>query len=93
VSREHVALVERLITLDSRNGVVFRGKTGGGVVPGNTTIGWLVGMVERGEQEFVYAMVLTTPGDEFERIAPMRQVLARKLLLRAEALPVEMGTE
>jgi beta-lactamase class D len=95
--REHVELVERLITLEARNGIVLRGKTGMGSSDENT-LGWFVGSVSRGDDAakspagdefFAYATVLIAPGPDAERVRPLRESLSRKLLARSGALPAE----
>lgn len=86
VTREHAALVERLIVQGRGDGWTWRGKTGLGE-EGEHAIGWLVGLADRGGRSFAYALVVRAPRAEMDRIAPRRRPLAGRLLVRHGALP------
>ncbi len=90
VSGAHARLVQRLITREERDGVVLRGKTGLGV-QGDRAVGWLVGLVERGRDSFAYAMLVVAPRAAVNRVAPLRELLARRYLARYGAIPAAMA--
>ena len=89
VKPEHVALLRRLITLESAPGYTLQGKTGTGTQDGRN-LGWLVGLVEKVEKpehRWVYALLMVAaPGDK----APSREqrlVMVKKLLAARGILP------
>jgi beta-lactamase class D len=86
VKPEHIALVKRLITLESTPEYTLQGKTGSGEQDGHR-IGWLVGFVEKSEATWIYALLtVAQPGGE----VPSRDArvdLAKKLLIERGVLP------
>lgn len=82
-------LVEHLITRAQAPGWSWRGKTGLGD-DADRAVGWLVGLCERAEQAWAYALMVRAPATEIERMIPLRPQLARALLVRYGALPADV---
>lgn len=90
VAREHMALVEHMLTRAQAPGWSWRGKTGLTAHEGRA-VGWLVGWTERSGATWAYALMLRAPEAEAERLMPLRAELARSLLVHYGALPAESG--
>nr|WP_276604778.1 penicillin-binding transpeptidase domain-containing protein [Nannocystis sp. RBIL2] len=90
VAREHMALVEHMLTRAQAPGWSWRGKTGLTAHEGRA-VGWLVGLTERRGTTWAYALMLRAPEAEVERLMPVRAELARALLIHYGALPAEAG--
>jgi beta-lactamase class D len=88
VSRENAALVLRLLPSHEAEGATLRGKTGLGR-QGDTSVGWLVGIVERGDQAWAYATLVLGDRDELDRIRPLRLEVTKALLARHGVLSQE----
>ena len=54
-SARNMGIVRRIIVQSDENGVVFSGKTGAGSVEGVYSVGWFVGVVEKGNQRYYFA--------------------------------------
>lgn len=74
VSNSAMATVIAMLELETGDGYVLRGKTGGGRRNGVAT-GWLVGYLEC--DDAVYAYALNIDGPDFRSIRDRRRVLAR----------------
>jgi beta-lactamase class D len=75
VLREHVALVRRILTLDSSPPLTLIGKTGSGTYAGED-LAWLVGWIDTPAHHYAYAyLAVAKPGE-----APSRE--ARTALVR-----------
>lgn len=81
VSREHAALVTRILPSVRVGDVDVRGKTGLGEL-GGRAVGWIVGYAERGEHTWVYATHVDAPQADLQRIIPLRRELTHALLAR-----------
>ncbi|WP_170136599.1 penicillin-binding transpeptidase domain-containing protein [Nannocystis exedens] len=90
VAREHMALVEHMLTRAQAPGWSWRGKTGLTAHEGRA-VGWLVGLAERDGTTWAYALLLRAPEAEEERLVPVRAELTRALLIHYGALPAEAG--
>ncbi len=83
VRPEHAELVERITTLESAPGWVWRGKTG--TSNGRKPLAWLVGSTERDGRAYVYAFF--AEDRSVEKLMRVRKDLVRRLLEHAGALP------
>ncbi|MDD4600738.1 MAG: class D beta-lactamase [Negativicutes bacterium] len=54
-SARNTAIIRRIIVQSDENGVVFSGKTGSGSVEGVYSVGWFVGVIEKGNQRYYFA--------------------------------------
>lgn len=54
-SPRNMAIVRRIIRQSDENAVVFSGKTGSASVAGTYSIGWFVGVVEKGDRRYFFA--------------------------------------
>ena len=54
-SAGNMAIVRKIIIQSDENGVVFSGKTGAGSIEGVYSIGWFVGVVEKGNNRYYFA--------------------------------------
>lgn len=81
VQPEHAALVLRLIELERQGDAVLRGKTGMGWQD-DQSVGWLVGLVEKGGTTYPYAMLVLAPREHAKRLMSLRHALTRRLLAR-----------
>jgi beta-lactamase class D len=81
VRSRHIALVERLIELERREGWVLRGKTGLTEQDGRV-VGWFVGFVEQPAGWIAYATLILGAPDDIGRVIPARKELTKKLLAR-----------
>lgn len=86
VTSDHAALLWRLITLEERDGIKLLGKTGL-TVQDERAVGWLVGLVERNLDRYVFALLVLAPKERLDELIPMRRPLATALLSRYLALP------
>lgn len=87
VKQENVDRLMRILVLEETGDYVLRGKTGLTVI-GERAIGWLVGFVERGGLDrYVYASLTLAPRERAAELIPLRKAIAKKLLVRAGALP------
>ena len=54
-SARNMAIVRKIIIQSDENGIVFSGKTGAGSIEGVYSIGWFVGVVEKGNNRYYFA--------------------------------------
>lgn len=87
VSREHQALLKRLLTrYEERGERVWRGKTGTALrMPEN--IGWLVGGVDAPDGPWIYALMVRAPNPDMKDMLKRRITLCRALLQHFGAWP------
>ena len=62
-SEKNMAIVRKIIIQSNENGVVFSGKTGTGSVEGVYSVGWFIGVVEKGNQRYYFATNLEAVDD------------------------------
>jgi len=78
----HMELVEKLIHRETTDdGWTLRGKTGFGQQDGQN-VGWLVGLVDHGEDAWAYATLVLGPTSGTARMLPLREPLTKELLAR-----------
>ena len=54
-SERNMAIVRKIIVQSDQDGVVFSGKTGSGSIEGEYSVGWFVGVVEKGNRRYYFA--------------------------------------
>lgn len=54
-SERNMGIVRKIITLSNKDGIIFSGKTGTGIIKGNDVIGWFVGCVEKDGKRYPFA--------------------------------------
>lgn len=90
VQPEHVETTWRFLEIERvaspEGDAIWRGKTGLGAQDGRA-IGWLVGLVERGDQRWTYALLVRGADADAKPLVPVRKALARELLVRLAVLP------
>ena len=57
-SERNMAIVRKIIVQSDQDGVVFSGKTGAGSIEGKYSVGWFVGVVEKGSRRYYFAINL-----------------------------------
>lgn len=79
-SQKTMTTVKEIMEHEVHDNYLIRAKTGWGIPDGSSHFGWWVGWVEKGDNVYAFATVLTTqtPGDSFgaARIAITKKVLA-----------------
>ena len=55
-SQRSIDIVKNILILPSDSSLVFRGKTGSGVIGEHHTLGWFVGYVERDKNAYIFAV-------------------------------------
>lgn len=86
VKPQHVALVRRLITLESTPAYTLQGKTGSGTQDGRS-LGWLVGFVEKPTGKWIYALLTVAAYGQTAPSREQRVVMVKKLLVERGVLP------
>lgn len=77
ISQRSADILKQMIVLEEGEGYRWSGKTGGGDLPDGKAIGWLVGFLETKDNVWVYA--LNIEDESFEKMAPKRLAIAKKL--------------
>jgi beta-lactamase class D len=85
VSEAHVALLRRLLTLQTDGGCVLQGKTGTGPMKGAATFAWLVGYFDTPAHRYAYAYL------SVGQPAPSREERARIVRAQLHAAGVDAG--
>ena len=86
-------IVRRIMESERTSDVVVRDKTGWATLPEGHEVGWWVGWVERGPNDYFFATMIEAdhPGDEF---GPVRMEVTRAVLRALGILPQsEAGAE
>lgn len=85
VSTENINTVKSLIVLDSGETYKLSGKTGGGSLPDEKYVMWLVGYVENNNGSYIFAMNFVT--DDFTGTQGARMEITREILKELKIIP------
>ena len=85
VSKENINTVKDLIVLESAENYNLSGKTGGGRLPAEKYIMWLVGYVENNTGTYIFAMNFVT--DDFTRDQAARMNITSDVLKEYDIIP------
>ena len=66
--------VRRVMVMEETDDYVLHGKTGWGILPDDTHIGWFVGYIERGENVYFFATNIGSTDPDFPMRAAQRTI-------------------
>jgi len=84
-SQENIDLVKKFMILEKTSEYIFRGKTGWAVMD-NKNIGWLVGYLKKGSNEYAYVLNVESADEDVTLFQKSRKEITLKILKQLSLL-------